>query len=298
MENASTATGSKPVGNPQPLPQTSRDIVQQAYESCCEAWEKRGIRRQTIELVLPLIGATGESTIHLMFLIKVTDCIDQWLTTLSFVVTDLDDWPGGIRQQFKAAAPMVESLLKQLKVLPGLEGPLKAELWDEADAVGAWVGQNIALILFPTAETLPRIRALTEDKSCPNRLIILVNPQWTTGRGQVISDFGIFPWQQKNSKDFISSFQNTYTVQNQRLSGDYCTWLYTYPQGWQINVVTGPGQWKCILQSPEERPSYQQVQSLLRSLPWTMSSKGLADRIMAEAEFNRKTAQRPPSGPS
>jgi len=40
------------------------------------AWQA-GIRRQRVELLLPLIGAT-----------------------------DLDDWPGGIRQQFKAALPM------------------------------------------------------------------------------------------------------------------------------------------------------------------------------------------------
>lgn len=60
MENASTATGQKPVGNPKPLPKTSKDIVQQAYESCSEAWEKDRVCRQMVELVLPLIGATGE----------------------------------------------------------------------------------------------------------------------------------------------------------------------------------------------------------------------------------------------
>jgi hypothetical protein len=43
------------------------------------AWQA-GVKRQSVELLLPLIGAT-----------------------------DLDDWPGGIRQQFKAAAPLVES---------------------------------------------------------------------------------------------------------------------------------------------------------------------------------------------
>lgn len=51
---------------------------------------------------------------------------------------DLDDWPGGIRQQFKAAAPMVEALLKTLKQTEELSGPLKAEIWDQGDAVGAW----------------------------------------------------------------------------------------------------------------------------------------------------------------
>lgn len=49
------------------------------------AWEA-GIKRHRVELLLPLIGAT-----------------------------DLDDWPGGIRQQFKAVLPMVESMLDGLK---------------------------------------------------------------------------------------------------------------------------------------------------------------------------------------
>ena len=47
-----------------------------AQAAAVRAWQA-GIRRQRIELLLPLIGAT-----------------------------DLDDWPGGIRQQFKAVLPM------------------------------------------------------------------------------------------------------------------------------------------------------------------------------------------------
>jgi hypothetical protein len=50
--------------------------VQQAAAACRRAWEA-GVRRQRVELLLPLIGAT-----------------------------DLDDWPGGIRQQFKVRAYM------------------------------------------------------------------------------------------------------------------------------------------------------------------------------------------------
>lgn len=61
--------------------------------------------------------------------------------------------PGGIRQQFKAATPLVEQLLRRVKQLPGLEGPLNAEVLDEGDAVGAWTSKNIATILFPTPGT-------------------------------------------------------------------------------------------------------------------------------------------------
>lgn len=61
----------------------------QAVAAIQSAWEA-GVTRQRIELLLPLIGAT-----------------------------DLDDWPGGIRQQFKAAAPLVEQILRQLKQVRG-----------------------------------------------------------------------------------------------------------------------------------------------------------------------------------
>lgn len=253
------SAGKQLIGNPQKLP-SKEDIVVQAFESVKAAWEA-GIKRQRVELVLPLIGAT-----------------------------DLDDWPGGIRQQFKAASPMVERLLRQLKTVPGLEGPLSAKILDDADAVGAWTGDNLALVLFPTAETLAEVRKITEAR--PNGLVLIVNPQWTT-QGQVISDFGIFPWQKKSAMELIDTFSDGYAVQNLRINGDYVTWLYSYPNGWQVNVVQGPGESTCILQGTV-RPSYKEVEAKLRSLPWSMSSKGLAERIVAEAEFNRRSVQGSP----
>lgn len=62
--------------------------------------------------------------------------------------------PGGIRQQFKAALPLVEQLLRSLKQLEGLKGPLKAEIWDDGDAVGAWYGDS-GLVGAPRARHGP-----------------------------------------------------------------------------------------------------------------------------------------------
>ncbi len=62
--------------------------------------------------------------------------------------------PGGIRQQFKAGQPMVESLLRSLKKDEALQGPLSARILDQGDAVGAWTSPRLAAILFPTPETL------------------------------------------------------------------------------------------------------------------------------------------------
>lgn len=239
------------------FPRSSAEIVKQAYKACKAAWND-GISRQRIEIILPLIGAT-----------------------------DLDDWPGGIRQQFKAAQPMVEDLLVQMKSLPGLEGPLSGKIIDDADAVGAWTGDALRLVLFPTAETIGELRKIAEAKK--NGLVIIANPQWTTS-GQVISDFGVLPWVRKPAMELVKSFQDVYIVKQLRINGDDTRWMYTYPYGWQIFVVRGPRELTTIL-TTETQPSYSEVESALRSLPWTMSSKGLLDRIQAEAEFNRRSLE-------
>jgi hypothetical protein len=45
------------------------------------------------------------------------------------------------------------------------------------------------------------------------------------------------------------------------------------------------------IMTTDSKPTYKEVESVLRKLPWTMSSKGLLDRIQAEAEFNRKSLE-------
>lgn len=66
--------------NTRPVPASPELQISQAVTAVESAWQA-GVRRQRLELLLPLIGAT-----------------------------DLDDWPGGVRQQFKAAAPLVEGV--------------------------------------------------------------------------------------------------------------------------------------------------------------------------------------------
>jgi hypothetical protein len=137
--------------------------VAQAAAAVQSAWEA-GVTRQRVELLLPLIGATD-----------LDDCEQRagGIGNLSHVLGELAAveqpapkiaapgparrsterarqpcacspiaGPGGIRQQFKAALPLVEQLLRSLKQLEGLKGPLKAEIWDDGDAVGAWCGES------------------------------------------------------------------------------------------------------------------------------------------------------------
>ena len=117
------------------------------------AWDD-GIRRQNLELLLPNAAADG-------------------------------GWPGGIRQQFRAAQPLVEALLRQLKTEQRLEGRVTPEWLDESDCVAAWQSERLAAVLFPTADSLPALQRV-DDALSGQRLTMLVNAQWQT-QGQVIS---------------------------------------------------------------------------------------------------------------
>jgi hypothetical protein len=249
------SSGEVPQGAPS-FPQGTAEIVRQCYQAVKAAYVA-GVKRQRVEIILPLIGAT-----------------------------DIDDWPGGIRQQFKAAQPMVEDILVQLKSIPELQGPLDARIVDDADAVGAWQGEKLSLVLFPTAETLGELRKIRDGTK---ELTIIANPQWNN-EGNVISDFGILPWQRQKAVELAESFEDTYVVKQLRINGDNTRWIFSYGFGWQIFVARGPRELTQVMTS-ETKPTYQEVEKTLRKLDWTMSSKGLFDRIAAEAEFNRRSLQ-------
>ena len=67
--------------------------------------------------------------------------------------------PGGIRQMFKAALPMVESINKSLRTALGFEGKLQVEILDQGDAVGAWYNDSLLVVIFPTGDSITRVRS-------------------------------------------------------------------------------------------------------------------------------------------
>lgn len=60
---------------------------------------------------------------------------------------------------------MVESIIKGLKGVAELQGPLQASIWDQGDAVGAWIGDRLVAVVFPTPETLPNVRYMSASAS-------------------------------------------------------------------------------------------------------------------------------------
>ncbi|KAG2447762.1 hypothetical protein HYH02_007220 [Chlamydomonas schloesseri] len=257
---ASTSEPETRVNRVIPIPDGPAQQAQQAAQAIEAAW-RDGIKRQRLELSLPLIGAT-----------------------------DLDDWPGGIRQQFKAAQPMVESILRTVKQVEGLQGPLAANIWDQGDAVGAWTGKNLACVLFPTASTLDRLNKLCTGPDAPE-LVLIVNPQWET-RGNLVSDFG-FGARKEASERFIASFADTYSLRQWRVYGDQLRTLRAYPNRWQVHLVQGRNASECIA-TREAAPSYQEIEALLRDRPDAMMNKSIFDRIQTEFRFNEESLKQQP----
>ncbi|MCO5613011.1 hypothetical protein L7F22_067284 [Adiantum nelumboides] len=133
------------------VPSTVDESIEQALSACNQA-RRDGLTRLQLELLLPLIGAT-----------------------------DLDDWPGGIQQQFKAARPVVSSLLGGLieRDSSAEKNDVNSYIADDGDAVGVWESEKVVIILFPNAECLEKVKTLDSNN---NRLLLLVNPQWQGGQ--------------------------------------------------------------------------------------------------------------------
>lgn len=182
---------------------------------------------------------------------------------------------------------MVEELLRGLKQLPGLEGPLSAKVIDDGDAVAAWEGPRLAAVLFPTGETLRDVRRIADARK--DGLVLIINPQWVT-EGNVVSDLGFLPWNKKANEELIASFQETYVLKQLRINSDDVRLLRSYPAPWQVNLARPDNlsQNECVAQLAE-RPPYKELESILRKVDWSMSSKPIGERLAFEAQFVRKS---------
>lgn len=234
------------------VPLTVEESIEQAVSACKQA-RRDGLTRLQLELLLPLIGAT-----------------------------DLDDWPGGIQQQFKAATPVVSTLLEGLIDTQELaqENTTKTYILDDGDAVGVWESEKVVLVLFPNADCLEKVKTLDNESG---RLLLLVNPQWQGG--QVISDFG-FGAQRKQREEFVTRFNIVYYLKQLRILGEDVRVLKCYPGKWQIFVVDSKGDSDCIAVE-DGKPSYNKLQDLLRSREGSKAGQSWFGRLLGELKFNQ-----------
>lgn len=239
-----------------PLPVRPEHCVLQAAGAVLRAWED-GIRRQSLEILLPQAGSANDG-----------------------------GWPGGIRQQFRVALPMVEGLLKRLKLAPSLQGRITAEWLDEGDCVGAWQSEKLAAVVFPTADALPAVQRI-DDALSGKRLLLVLNPQWQP-QGQIVSDFG-FGKSRRQAERFVESLESVYSLRRVRVLGDEIRILRCYPGSWQVYFVRSASNTE-LLSVEDDKPTYQRLLELCRSFQGSRSSKSWLDRVLDGRSYDEIAA--------
>ncbi|CAM9797510.1 unnamed protein product [Scytosiphon promiscuus] len=230
------------------LPMSNDVQVEQATRAVWKALSD-GKNRQILRLSLPLIGAT-----------------------------EMDDWPGGDRQRYKACGPMVDTLLRGNPAAK--EGASVIEqILDESDAVGLMQLQckeakdDASAMIFPTTDTLPMQQQVTAGAG--SRLVALVNPAWKSP-----SDFGLF--KSGEAKKALAEFEVTYSLQSLVVYGYTCRLLYSYPGPWRLFLVGEDTGKRELLGSWDAPPPNEEVEKAV------FDKKGrpnASERVQASAKF-------------
>lgn len=277
------------------LPTSVEDQVRQAAESLKRATAD-GAHRHLIRLLLPVIGAT-----------------------------ELDDWPGGTRQQMEAACPLLESVLQQADISNDNSARdnnkfvIRKNIIDESDGVAILMTQaaeardDSCTVLLPTADTVRQsVRAL-DTQVGPKRNLILVNPQYRRR-----TDFGgVFGSNDATVIDYVEGFTPTFSLTNLICEGESIRILRTYPGPWRLFVreedsSTGDIDWKqfgskdFVNEKPKDwqqqtinqrdggalfnygQPTYQDIVEMLYSSPG-FSPKSPVERAAAAFTFIKDT---------
>lgn len=118
--------------------------------------------------------------------------------------TELDDWPGGIKQKYSVLRPMMIEMMASLNFTASDYN--KREYLDnnEDDAVGLWYCGPYILCCFPTVETIPSLIKYIDDTS----IVVLINQQ-----------FFLDPMSKTESKEFLAAACMVYQMEQLNMRG-------------------------------------------------------------------------------
>ena len=214
-----------------------------------------GVSLQRVELELPLIGAT-----------------------------DLDDWPGGTRQQLKAATPLVLQLMTELA--GGVSVRVAQTPIDPAEGVLLFTSSQQRAVTFVTGDTLAEVQALRGEKD--SGLMLLVNAEWKD------EDWGWGIFTNTRLKAFADSAVETFSVRRLRIRGQDLRVVRSYPSAWALYAIGLDGERDKIevIGSTAQRMSYVQAEAALAALgKRSIANADLSTRLRSEYAFNKDSAK-------
>lgn len=122
--------------------------------------------------------------------------------------TELDDWPGGIKQKYTTLKPLLKEIMSYQKF--SSEAMQTQEFlgeFGEEDAVGKWQDNGLTLCCFPTVDSIPFLQQMIKWSDY-STLLVLVNPQ-----------FFLDPFSKAETKQFVESISTIYQLQSLSLKG-------------------------------------------------------------------------------
>lgn len=245
VASADASAAPRPVA----LPQSAAAQVKQCASAVLAALAE-GATVQRVELELPLIGAT-----------------------------DLDDWPGGTRQQLQAAAPLVSQLLTELA---GASVPVARFDVDAADGVVLFTTSASRVVTFVTADTLGEVQQLLQRDS---GLCVLVNSAWKD------TDFGWGLFVNRDLLGFANSIPETYSLRKLRIRGQDLRVLRAHPGHFTVYALGLDGITRTIepILSTPKRPTYAEIEAAIAALgKRSIANADITTRLRSEFTFNSK----------
>ena len=175
--------------------------------------------------------------------------------------TELDDWPGGIKQKYSVLRSMIIEMMKEMNFTTAeMETKNFLGQFGEDDAVGIWQSEEmkISVISFPNPDCINTIKNMQRNE---NDVIVLVNQQFFSGQN-FNEDTALF--------DFINSKTEIvyqYEVQNQRGPGTpplpIRGLLYRkYPEDYIVTRKLDNGDQVILQQYKDKAPTRDQLEKL------------------------------------
>ncbi|GBF94850.1 hypothetical protein Rsub_08022 [Raphidocelis subcapitata] len=196
---------------------------------------------------------------------------------IRFSSTEAMDYPCSNMKEFETLVGVTKDILRgvlggapELRVRRIDEGGLDGDLC----AIVSDGEKRVMAVVWPTAEKLPTLKKLAQDSSIGQ--LIIVNPLWRT-EGNLVSEFGILPWDRKANEEFVASFFPAYALFEQRIGAPSSVNLARgtrYETGAVLRILkVGNGQFCAHVMSADgtsqaiggfdTKPAYRELEQLI-----------------------------------
>ncbi|KAI8462739.1 MAG: hypothetical protein J3K34DRAFT_446931 [Monoraphidium minutum] len=195
-----------------------------------------------------------------------------------FTSTEAMDYPCSNMKEFETLVGVAREVLRG--VLGDESAPIKLQRIDEGGldgdlcAIMSSGDRAVVAVVWPTAEKLPILKKLAADSAIKNLLII--NPLWKT-EGNLVSEFGILPWDRKANEEFVGGFASSYLLFEQRIgapssvnlargtryeTGAVVRIQKVWPDKYEVHVMAADGVSQAI-GGFESKPTYKELEALI-----------------------------------